>query len=179
MNIRQKSQLQGQVQALQVSLASQKDLPSVGATQEEVDLRDEVFNFVLGTVNTNRGAAVYSSPDQPFPFQKHIRFGDRSNRPDLESDAAGSGVPPSTHLPLYSSTPFRGSSQVPLNQTFDVSGIPPANIGNAQDAATIAAEVLAAAVAQVSKEFRRMWEPKITKLHGGYSADAELMFRSW
>ena len=24
-----------------------------------------------------------------------------------------------------------------------------------------------------------MWEPKITKLHGGYSTDAELVFRSW
>ena len=24
-----------------------------------------------------------------------------------------------------------------------------------------------------------MWEPKITKLKGGYSADAELMFWSW
>ena len=60
------TQLQGQVQALQISLASQKDLPSVGATQEEVDLREEVFNFVLGTVNTNRGTVVYSSPDQPF-----------------------------------------------------------------------------------------------------------------
>ena len=66
-----------------------------------------------------------------------------------------------------------------LNQTFDVSGIPPANIGNAQDAATIAAEVSAAAAAQVSKEFRCMWEPKITKLHGRYSADAELVFWSW
>ena len=49
-------QLQGQVQVLQVSMASQRDLPSVGATQEEVDLRDEVFNFVPGTVNTNQGA---------------------------------------------------------------------------------------------------------------------------
>ena len=51
-------QLQEQVQALQVSLASQRDLPSVGATQEEVDLREQVFNYVPGTVNTNRGAAV-------------------------------------------------------------------------------------------------------------------------
>ena len=41
------------------------------------------------------------------------------------------------------------------------------------------AEVSAAAVAQVSKEFRHIWEPKITKLRGGYSADAELMFQSW
>ena len=68
---------------------------------------------------------------------------------------------------------------MPLNQTFDVSGIPPTNLGNAQDAATIAAEVLAAAAAQASKEFWRMREPKITKMHGGYSADAELIFQSW
>ena len=173
------TQLQGQVQVLQISLASQKDLPSVGATQEEVDLKEEVFNFVLGMVNTNRGAAVYSSPNQPFQFQKQVQFRDRSHRPDLESDAAGLGVPPSSHLPLYSSTPFCGSSQVPLNHTFDVSGIPATNIGNAQDAATIAAGVSAAAVAQVSKEFWRMREPRITKLHGVYSADAELIFQSW
>ena len=174
-------QLQGQVQALQVTLASQKDLPSVpSASQEEADLREKVFNFVPGTVNTNRGTAVYSSPDQPFQFQKPVQFRDRSNQSDLESDVAGSGVPPSTtHLLLYSLTPFRRSSQVLLNQTFDVSGIPPVNIGNAQDAATIAAEVLAAAVAQASKEFWHMREPKITKLHGGYSADAELVFWSW
>ena len=63
--------------------------------------------------------------------------------------------------------------------TFDISGIPPVNLGNAQDAATIVAEVLAAAVAQASKEFWCMQEPKITKLCGGYSADTELMFWSW
>ena len=68
---------------------------------------------------------------------------------------------------------------MPLNRTFDVSGISPTNLGNAQDVATIAAEVSAAAVAQVSKEFRRMREPKITKLCGGYSADTELVFQSW
>ena len=43
----------------------------------------------------------------------------------------------------------------------------------------IAAEVSAAAAAQALKEFHRMREPKITKLRGGYSADAELTFRSW
>ena len=127
-----------------------------------------------------KGAAVvYHSPDQPFQFQKQVRFGDRSHWPDLELDTAGSGVPPTSHLPPFSSTPFRGSSQVPLNCTFDVSGIPVTNVGNTQDAATIAAEVLAAAAAQALKEFRRMWEPKITKLCGGYSADAELIFWSW
>ena len=107
------TQLQGQVQVLQISLASQKDLPSVGASQEDVDLREEVFNFVVGTVNTDRGAVVYSSPNQTFQFQKQVRFGDRSHWPDLELDALGLGVPPSSHLPPYSSTPFCESSQVP------------------------------------------------------------------
>ena len=50
---------------------------------------------------------------------------------------------------------------------------------NTQDAATIVAEVLAAAAAQALKEFCRMCEPKITKLKGGYSADAKLIFCSW
>ena len=66
-----------------------------------------------------------------------------------------------------------------MNRTFDVSNISPTNFGAAQDAATIAAEVSAAATAQASKEFWHMREPKITKLCGGYSADAELVFRSW
>ena len=66
-----------------------------------------------------------------------------------------------------------------MNRTFDVSGIPPTNFGAVQDAAMIAAEVSAAAVAQASKEFWRMREPKITKLLGGYSSDAELVFGSW
>ena len=66
------AELQRQVQAIQVSLASQRDLPSVGVTQEGVNLRDEVFNYVPDTVNTNRGAVVYDSPDQAFSVQKHI-----------------------------------------------------------------------------------------------------------
>ena len=66
----------------------------------------------------------------------------------------------------------------PRNQTFDVSHIP--NLTSVpQDAAAIAAEVLAAAAAQALKEFCRMRDPKITKFKGGYSADAELTFRSW
>ena len=175
------AELQGQVQVLQVSLGSQRELPSVDTTQEGVNLRDEIFNYVPGTINTNRGAAVYQSPEQPFSFQKHVRFGDRPNQPDLESDAVDSGAPmsPPPQLPPHSSMPFHGVTQVPLNQTFDVSGISPTNLGSAHDMATIAAEVSAAAAAHVSKEFQLMWEPKITKLRSGYTSDAELIFRSW
>ncbi len=182
------AELQGQIQALQESITSQRDLPSVpseGVSQEGNNLREGVFNYVPGTVNTRRGAAVYESPDQAYSFQKHVRFGDRLTKPDLESDAAESGINPnvpatnSTQMPVRSSTPYRGVSEGPMNRTFDVSGISPNQLGTAHDAATIAAEVSAAAAAQASKEFRRMREPKITKLRGGYSADAELVFRSW
>ena len=163
------TQLQEQVQVIQVSLASQRDLPSVGASKGEVDLQEEVFNFVPGTVNTNRGATMYHSADQPFQFQKQVQFGDRPNQPDLESDTVDGQGPQSaaSHIPPYASTPFYGPSQVLLNYTFDISRIPTSNTGDAQDAATIVAEVLAAAVAQASKEFQHMWEPKITKLWVG------------
>ena len=40
-------------------------------------------------------------------------------------------------------------------------------------------EVSAAVAAQASKEFWCMRELRITKLKGGYSADAELVFRTW
>ena len=62
----------GKCRHSRISLSSQRELPSVGATQEGVNLRDKIFNYVPGTVNTNRGAAVYESPDQAFSFQKHI-----------------------------------------------------------------------------------------------------------
>ena len=78
--------LQDQVRALELSLAGQTTLPSVRHTQEGADLRKEVFDYLPGTVNTRRGAAMYDTQDQPFSFRKHIRFGDRSQVPDLKSD---------------------------------------------------------------------------------------------
>ena len=72
------------------------------------------------------------------------------------------------HAPHHSSTPYRTA---PKDRTFDVEPTAPL-IDESRHAATIAA-------AQASKEFRQIREPKIMKLRGGYSANAELMFRSW
>ena len=165
------------MRALELSLASQATLPSIRPTKEEANLREEIFNYLPGTVNARRGAAVYDSQDQPFSFRKQVRFGDRSQRPDLKSDADSDEQqisPPTTpRIP-----PHHICGARPMNQTFDVSHIP--NLTSVpQDAAAIAAEVSAAAAAQASKEFHRMRDPKITKFKGGYSADAELTFRSW
>ena len=62
--------LQDQVRALEMSLASQENLPSVGKSQEEVDLHKEVFDYILGTINTRQGMATYQSRDQAFQFPK-------------------------------------------------------------------------------------------------------------
>ena len=79
-----------QVRNLELSLASHADVPSVGQTQESVDLQKEVFNILPGTVNTKQGAVTYESSDQPLSFQKHVWFGDRSTVPDLKMDSAES-----------------------------------------------------------------------------------------
>ena len=63
------------------------NIGSVRPTKEEADLWEEIFNYLPGTINTQRDAAVYESQDQPFSFRKHVRFGDRSLRPDLKLDA--------------------------------------------------------------------------------------------
>ena len=63
------AELQGQIQALQVSL-SQRELPSVAVSQEGENLRDQIYNYIPETVNTKRGTAVYDSPDQPYSFQE-------------------------------------------------------------------------------------------------------------
>ena len=80
-----------------------------------------------------------------------------------------------SHAPRHLSTPYRTTSK---DCTFNIGPHAPL-IDESRHTATIAAEVSAAAAAQASKEFCRMQEPKITKLRGGYSANAELMFRSW
>ena len=79
------------------------------------------------------------------------------------------------HALKHSSTPYHA---IPSNRMFDVRTDAPL-VDDSRNTATIAAEVSAAAAAQASKEFCKMRELKITKLRGGYSANAELMFHSW
>ena len=175
--------------SLELSLASQASLPSVGSSPSEAGLHEEVFNILPGTVNQHRGAAQYNSQDQPFSFKKQVRFEDNTSSPNLKPNADPkkqfSQPVPGTLLILrnlsshpHTSTPFSGTRTLLQNRTFDISQIAPLS-GNPQDAATIAAEVSAAAVAQTSKEFCHMCKPKITKFKGGYSTGAELSFRSW
>ena len=146
--------LQDQVHALELSLAGQAALPSVRHTQEGADLWKEVFDYLPGTVNTRRIAAVYNTQDQAFSFRKQVWFGDRSQGPDLKSDTDSEDQSSVGQNVLQSSTPHRGAKL--MNRIFDISHIPPMT-GNPQDMAAITAEVSAAVAAQVLKEFHRMW----------------------
>ena len=168
--------LQDQGHALEISLASQTNLPSVVQSKEEVDLCKEVFNYIPGTVNTKWGMATYQLRDQPFQFQKQVQFGDRSPVPDLKLGADPKDQMNSSHKMPFALTPYHDTKAV--NKTFDISQISPLNSDH-QNAATIAAEISAAAAAQASREFCHMHEPKFTKFRGGYSADTKLLFMSW
>ena len=170
--------LQDQVRALELSLAGQVTLPSVAASSSKTGLCQEVFDILPGTINQCRGAAQYESQDQAFSFHKQVRFEDNNSSPKLRPDMKLGGgrsalslpvIPPRLsdisgilHVPKYSSTPYHAAAK---DRTFDVGPSAPL-IDELRNAATIVAEISAAAAAQVSKEFRRMCEPKITKLRG-------------
>ena len=68
--------LQDQVHSLELLLAGQATLPSVGTSHTRSGLCEEVFNILPGTVNSCRGAAQYNSQDQAFSFHKQVRFED-------------------------------------------------------------------------------------------------------
>ena len=185
--------LQDQVRSLELLLAGQATLPSVGSSHSRPGSHEEVFNILPGTVNSQRGPAQYESQNQAFLFHKQVQFEDNSS-PELKPDVSSRGgrstqpisvnaprlssIPTLSNVPKFTSTPHRIASAIPTDKTFDVSPMAPL-ASSSKDAATIAAEASAAAAAQASKEFCRMCEPKITKLKGGYSADTELVFCSW
>ena len=119
--------------------------------------------------------ATYESWDQAFHFQKHVHFGDGPVVPDLKLDGGSGDSLNSSHAVPCSSMPYRDAK--PIDKTIIVSQILPL-VGDPHNAASIAAEVSAAAAAQPSKEFCHMHELKITKFKGSYSANAELLFQS-
>ena len=88
-------------------------------------------------------------------------------RPDVESGGGRSAQSLSAnaprlsnilaipHVPKFTSTPHHVASAIPNDRTFDVSPIAPL-AKDSKNAATIAAEVSAAAAVQASKEFCRV-----------------------
>ena len=161
----------------ELSVASHATLPSVRPTKDEADLWEDIFNYLPGTVNTRRGTVVYKSQDQPFSFRKQVRFGDRSQRPDLKSDADSDDQQISPPTTPHSSTPHRGVR--PRNQTFDMSVTFWIWLVSHMMQQPLQLKFQQQQRLKHQRSFTRMRDPKITKFKGGYLADAELTFRSW
>ena len=128
-------------------------------------MREEVFNIILGTVNTMRGTAVlHNTTMASAPMVNQNFFEDM-----LAEEANLHWATHQSMLLLWtpwggvaSSTPHRYQEEVVLPSRPTESNHP---------------EEVGFHVATC--EFRKMWEPKISKLKGHYSSSAGLIFQSW
>ena len=148
-------------------------------------LKTTAFNFMPGTVNTWRGGTVnihddtilWSKNDDAPPIpphkqdEKHVHFTSTPHHPvqsnlfdsdDKNSIIGHSGNPFISHP----GNPFVQQpvcSQIPAQTTVDT------------DATTIIGNTMST----VALEFKKMREPKLAKLKGGFTSRASLFFNSW
>ena len=149
-------------------------------------LKASAFNFVPGTVNTRRGAAInlhdetilWSKNIEPPPVpprkteEKHVHFTSTPRHPaqpnliDLDEEAC-------TTIPQ--GNPFINHSTNPFTQQEALSGQPLLPTSVNTDATTLLGNTMTA----VASEFKKMRELKLAKLKGGTTANASLFFNSW
>ena len=145
------------------------------------ELKTTAFDFIPGTVNTKRGGAVnvheetilWSKNEDapPIPPRKHVHFTStprhqvQSNLFDSDDDNQITGHP---------GNPFIGNPSNPFTQQ-QVRGHIPLQTTVDTDATTIIGNTMSA----VASEFKKMREPKLTKVKGGITSGASLFFNSW
>ena len=148
-------------------------------------LKSTAFNFMPGTVNTRRGGTVnihddtilWSKNDDAPPIppckqdEKHIHFTSTPRHP-VQSNLFDSD----DENPIigHSGNPFISNPGNPFVQQPVHSRIP-AQTTVDTNATTIIGNTMSA----VASEFKKMREPKLTKLKGGITSGASLFFNSW
>ena len=134
-------------------------------------LRQEAFDYIPPTVTQRRGAALYDTHDQPFDFVtdpvRHVYFAEENvsstqQRPQLN-------IPDVSHIqpPRDLQSKNHKDNYMPAPRKYPT---PPMLTTN---------NSLDASLAAVAPEFKKVKDPKITKLEGGYSSDASLFFNNW
>ena len=112
-------------------------------------LRQDVFNYVPGTVNTNRGGAVDNTTinwDEPVARPKKVTF--------------------------VTSTPLRFDSDIVTHKDMDGLAAPLTAEQNSQNPSTTLNNNTT--LVNLASEFRKMREPKLQKLKGGNTSSAHL-----
>ena len=146
--------------------AKQKSLPQPAKYKDLGTLRQEVVNTLPGTVNVNRGGTVPPTgvsinwgDSTIAPPNKQVHFGQRSSTPrrpmnfqDVSHDTITSGTDGPVNTARHS-------------QFTDVQ--------HPEEVATAAVNSMVHAMAS---ELRKMKEPKLVKLKGGYTTEANLFF---
>ena len=149
--------------------AKQKSLPQPAKYKDLGTLRQEVVNTLPGTVNVNRGGTVPPTgvsinwEDSTIaPPNKQVHFGQQSSTPrqpmnfqDVSHDTITSGTDGPVNTARHS-------------QFTDV-----------QHPEEVATAAVNSTVHAVASELRKMKEPKLAKLKGGYTTEANLFFQSW
>ena len=149
--------------------AKQKSLPQPVKYKNLSVLRQEVVNTLPGTVNLNRGGAIPPTgvsinwgDSTIAPPNKQVHFGQRSSTPrrpmnfqDVSHDTITSGTDGPVNTARHS-------------QFTDV-----------QHPEEVATAAVNSTVHAVASELRKMKEPKLAKLKGGYTTEANLFFQSW
>ena len=130
------------------------------------DMREEIFNLNLRTVNTIKGTAVsHNTTMASVPRVSQTSFEDMlAEEANLTSSCQPKHVTfrDMVRQGVTSSTPWKYQQEVvlpsrPIERNY------PGDIG----------------LHAAAQEFQKMREPKISKLKGGYSSSARFIFQSW
>ena len=156
-------------------------------------LKSEAFNFVPGTINTKRGAAVnlqddtimWSKPEgdvPPVPPRKSVHF-TSTPRPPASKNLFDVNEEVKSE-PLSNTNPFVGNiadiQPIPItHQDNPFIDDAPCKNPTHNTAGTEATSFINNTMTAVASEFRKMREPKLAKLKGGTTANASLFFNSW
>ena len=179
------SQVLKEVEALKEQSHTQPKAESNEPGDKISGLKATAFNFMPGTVNTQRGGAVnihndtilWSKNDDAPPIppckqdEKHVHFTSTLRHPvhsnlfDLDDENPITG---------HSGNPFISNPGNPFVQQPVCSQIP-AQTTVDTDATTIIGNTMST----IPSEFKKMREPKLAKLKGGITCGASLFFNSW
>ena len=179
------SQVLKEVEVLKEQSRSQPKTESNEPGDKIPGLKGTAFNFMPGTVNTQRGGTVnihdntilWSKNDDAPPIpprkqdEKHVHFTSTPHHPvqsnlfnsDDENPIIGHSGNPFISNPGNPFVQQPVHSQIPAQTTVDT------------DATTIIGNTMSA----VASEFKKMREPKLAKLKGGITSGASLFFNSW
>ena len=179
------SQVLKEVEALKEQSHTQPKAESNEPGDKISGLKATAFNFMPGTVNTQRGGAVnihndtilWSKNDDAPPIppckqdEKHVHFTSTLRHPvhsnlfdsDDENPITGHSGNPFISNPGNPFVQQPVCSQIPAQTTVDT------------DATTIIGNTMSA----IASEFKKMREPKLAKLKGGITSGASLFFNSW